>query len=192
MNTALLAGQLSGLLAIAAYIPYIRACWKKEIKPSRIAWLIWTIIGFLIASSYYASGATYEMWMPLTYATGELIVFILSLRHGQGGWTRLDQISLVGAAFGFFAWWYFDSALISLLAGLFLDFIGFGLTFVKTIKDPTSESPLAWIFWSLGAGVNILAVTSGSWIQYAYPVYMVLNNCMVMLLVLLLPRRKTK
>lgn len=189
MNIALIAGQISGILAIAAYIPYIRAVWKKDIKPSRVGWFIWTVLGVLIASSYYATGATYEMWMPLTYAVGQFIVFILSLRHGQGGWTRLDQISLLGAAFGFFAWWYFDSALVGLLSGLFLDFIGYALTFIKTIHCPNSESGLSWTLWTIGAGVNVLAVTSHSWMQYIYPIYMAVSNMSLMLLIIILNGR---
>jgi len=70
MEYGRLAGIAGGIVALAAFVPYIRAIIKGTTTPNRATWLIWTIIGCITAASYAAGGADQTIWVAVSYALG--------------------------------------------------------------------------------------------------------------------------
>jgi hypothetical protein len=50
-------GIIAGIISFSAYFLYIATTIYGKTKPNRVTWWILTLIGLLIASSYYVSGA---------------------------------------------------------------------------------------------------------------------------------------
>src|SRR5665213_2181309 len=97
-------GYVAGILAIGGYIPYIIATLKGTTKPNKATWIIWMVVGGLLASSYVASGDHASMWLPIGYFIGPLLVAILSFKFGYSEWTRLDKVCLVAALLSLIPW----------------------------------------------------------------------------------------
>ena len=168
-----IAGKLAGIISLAAYAPYILSILRKETKPNRASWIIWAIVSTIIALSYREAGASYAFLAPVGYVIGSTIVFILSIRHGVGGWTPFDRKCLIGAAISLVLWWVFNSPMSALLINLFINLLGTLPTARKAWYQPETESKVAWSLFSLGSIVNLFAVEEWIFSMAVYPVSMI-------------------
>ncbi len=185
---ASISGKVAGVISFVAFLPYIWAILRGETRPNRATWLIWTIVGLMLGASYYSVGATHTLWVCLSYIIGPLIILILSIKYGQGGWTRLDKWCLFLAGISVALWLAFDSPLIALSINLFIDFLGAIPTIKKVYYDPKSEDLFAWSLTSLSGIVNLFAIESLALKIVIYPAYVVFATCSIALLIAI--RRK--
>src|SRR3989338_874742 len=93
-------GIVAGILSFVAYALYIFTTLIGKTKPNRATWWVLTLVGLMIATSYYAGGARDTIWVALSYVLGPAIIAVLSLKYGEGRWERLDQVCLTGAQIG--------------------------------------------------------------------------------------------
>src|SRR3989344_4231253 len=117
-NLYSLCGISAGVLSFCAYVLYIATSVWGKTRPNRATWFILTIVGILIASSYYAGGARETIWIALAYIAGPLIVFLIALRHGEGGWTPFDRTCLLITGVSLIFWIVLDQALLTLLINI--------------------------------------------------------------------------
>ncbi len=169
-------GIIAGLVAFSSYFLYIPSILRGETKPNRTSWWIWGLIGFFIFISYFFSGARGTIWIPIAEATGPLIVGILSIKYGEGGWTRLDKYCLLGAFFGTFIWWLSKSSTIGLTSYLFIDLMGIIPTLHKTLKNPQTENKIAWGLILAGNLISLFAIEKFVFSIVLYPIYMIITN----------------
>src|SRR5436305_1159965 len=92
-------GISSGVLAFSAFIPYFIAILQGKTTPNRATWVIWAFVSAISVLSYKASGANYTIWYPVSDTIAPSIVLILSIKMGEGGWTKLDRLCLATAIF---------------------------------------------------------------------------------------------
>src|SRR3989338_7300463 len=111
-------GLVAGFLSFSAYVLYIITTLRGKTKPNKATWWILTLIGVMIASSYYAEGARDTMWIALSYVAGPLVIAFLSLRYGEGTWERLDKICLAVAIASVVIWYLSNSALLVLIINI--------------------------------------------------------------------------
>jgi hypothetical protein len=164
-------GYLAGLAAISAYAPYILSILRKETRPSRSTWIIWTVASLVLLSSYFSVGARGTIWLPLAYAIGTIIVMLLSLRFGEGGWSKFDKICFTSSFLSLMLWWIFDSPLLALLLNLSIDVIGSFPTMKKVKRDPKSENKLGWTLFFVGVVLNLLSALFGGKISFEIMIY---------------------
>lgn len=189
-NITAITGKVAGIISLVAFIPYIFAVLRGETKPNRTTWWIWTVVGLMLGASYYSSGANHTIWVPVSYIIGPFVIAILSIKYGEGGWTRFDRNCLLGAGVSVVLWWIFSSPLVALLINLFIDLMGALPTIRKAYYEPESEDRTAWALFFAGNIVNLFAVeTTWTFAIYVYPIYMVLVSGIIAILVLARRRR---
>ncbi len=181
---AVAAGRLAGLLSLAAFVPYILAILRGKTRPNRATWWICTTNGLVLGASYYSLGAENTVWVPVSYIVGPLVTALLSVRHGEGGWTTFDRTCLLGAGTGLALWWWFDSPEVALVMTVAVDFAGALPTIRKAYRAPETEDRTAWALFIAGNTVNLLAVEAWRFTIAVYPVYMFLASGTIALLVL--------
>lgn len=141
--------------SIGANIPYVFETIQGKVKPERISWLLWTLLGgTYFLSAVFADGA---VWFTFGELVGPIAILLLSIKYGVGGKSRLDKYSLVVALIAFSLLFVLDGVLISLGLALLIDGIGAVLTIRKLLVDPASESRS---FWTLAAVASVLAILS--------------------------------
>ncbi len=172
-------GKASGIIGLAALAPYIYSILKRKTKPSRASWLIWAVLSIIILLSYHASGATTTIWLPVSYAVIAVVVFLLSLKYGVGGYARLDIFCLAGAAVGLLLWKFTHNPANTLYLTLFIDTFGFIPTIKKAYLDPTSESKLSWTIAMVALVFNVAAITSWQFKIALYPIWEFIFNGLV-------------
>lgn len=175
----LLIGQVAGGLSFFAYILYYISIVQGRSRPNRATWIILTVVGVLIAASYYASGARNTMWVALAYTVGPFIAAILAFKYGEGGTTRFDIFCLVGCAASVVLWVLADTPLYTLVINIFIDFLGILPTLKKAFFDPLSEDALAWSVTTFSNLLNVFAIELWVFSVAVYPLYMLVVNGLV-------------
>ena len=172
-------GYLSGIFILLGSIPYIREILLGKAKPQRASWFIYSVLGSIAFFSQLAKGATFSLWLTGIDTFAVVVIFVLSLRYGVGGFSKKDAFALLIAAIGLVAWYYTKEAAIALYIVIGIDVIGTYLTVDKTYKDPMSETYSVWLFCSIAGVFAMLAVGSFNIVLLSYPFYIFLANAAV-------------
>ena len=184
MNFHALFGIIAAVIAFTAYPVYIFSIVKGTTRPDRVTWWILSLSCFLLAASYYASGARDTVWIALAYAFGDVVIAIFSIWYGDGQWDFMDKICLVLAVVAAGLWWLLGSPLVAFLISMGIDFLGIVPTIYKTYNKPSTESATAWIMDSIASVFSVLAIEKLTFAVVIYPVYLLLTNCILAFLTL--------
>jgi len=177
-----IAGKVAGLVALIGFVPYLISIVRRQTRPSRATWWIWSLVGSGLCASYFASGARDSIWVPLSYVIGPVVTAVASIKYGEGGWSRLDKICLAAAASSFVVWFASGSALVALLMNLGVDVAGAIPTIRKSYVDPASEDRVSWSLFFVANVLNLAALRSFSFSEAAYPLYLFLVTVTVVAL----------
>lgn len=185
-----LLGILAGVLSFAAYVLYIFSTLQGKTKPNRATWWILTLVGLMIATSYYAGGARDTIWVALSYVLGPAIIAVLSLKYGEGRWERLDQLCLTGALISAAIWYLSESALLVLFINILMDFLGLLPTIKKSYLRPEGENRAAWTLESFSGVLNMFAIERWTFAIAFYPMYLLILNVTITVLLFRTIRQK--
>ncbi len=168
---------------------YLRGVSTGKEKPSRATWFIWTLNSVLLLPSYSASGAEDTVWLSAGYMAGCFIIALLTIKFGEGGWSRLDRFCLSGAVAGALLWAATGSALTMFVITLGIDILGVLPTIKKSWQYPDKEDVLAWSILLLGGVVSLFAVKEWSFTLLsltvmAYPIQITFTTAIIVLFLL--------
>jgi hypothetical protein len=173
------AAFLSALLILIAAPPYVIDTIKGKTKPERITWFIFSILGVIAFVSQVAAGASWSLVFSGLDTSASILVFLLALKHGVGGHTRLDVWALCVAGIGVVIAIVAKEPLISLLGVILADVSGFALTVKKTYENPSSETTISLLLVGTAALFGIAAADKLSLSILLYPFYLMLANYVV-------------
>lgn len=178
-------GYLSGIAITLSFLPYLIGIFRGRTKPERVSWLLWSILGGIAFFTQSAKGAGDSLWLTGAQAVGDLLIFILALKYGIGGFLKRDKIALVVAFLSLVLWYLTNEPLFTLLVVVLIDGTGAVLTIIKTYELPETEPMLSWILTALGGLFGILAVGSFDFALLVFPVYTFLVNIAIVMSIIL-------
>src|SRR3954454_21638397 len=120
-------GLAAGLIGVADTIPYVRDTLRGSTRPHRGTWLIWGVLAVVVSLSQYADGASWSPVMAGVQAVLTRLVFVLSIRRGEGGVSRADIAMVAIAGAGVIGWIAADEPLVATACVVAADLIGAGL-----------------------------------------------------------------
>lgn len=182
MISAIFFGEIAGVVSFTAYLLYIYTTIRGQTKPNRVTWWILSLVGLMIATSYYAGGARETMFVAVSYIVGPLIIAILSLWYGEGKWETLDKVCLTGAIVSAIIWYFSSSAIITLSINLPMDFLGLIPTIKKSYLRSIGEDRIAWTLTSFAGILNMFAIKTFTFAIVLYPLYLLIVNVFITLL----------
>ncbi|MBE9032263.1 hypothetical protein IQ266_21215 [filamentous cyanobacterium LEGE 11480] len=178
------AGFSAGVVSIICVLPYIISTIQGKTKPHRVTWWVLSTIGFVLSANQYLAGGGNTIWMPLCAAIGQLGLALLSIRYGEGGWSTLDRICIVGACVSIAAWKIFHSPLLALGLSIMADFLGCLPTMQKSRRAPETENLTSWSLYLVGSVLNLFAVDQWNSVQMVLPSYIFMTDIIVVSLLL--------
>ena len=174
----------AALMSAAAFIAYLYSILTGHTQPNRVTWWVLGLLNAGIAASYYAAGARSTIWLPIEFSVSFLVIGLLSIKYGEGGWTRLDLGCLLGAVLALGAWWLFRSSELGLALLTAVDLLGLMPTIAKVWSRPWTEDKLAWFVGTGASMLNVLAIDRWTlWIS-AYPLYVLASNILILILLM--------
>ena len=177
-------GVVAGVISFVGYAIYMYSTVNGTTKPNRATWWILTLVGIMIATSYYSEGARNTIWVPVSYVIGPLLVAILSIKYGESGWETLDVLCLSTACLSALIWYFYQSPFTVLAVNIVMDFVALVPTIKKSYLRPQSEDALAWSVESVAGVLNVLALERWTFGLAFYPVYLLVMNSSVTALLL--------
>ncbi len=176
-------GELSGVISLLAFIFYFTSIITKKTIPSRVTWMSLSIIGLLILLSSYSAGHTSTIWFQLSYLVGPFLIFLLSIKYGEGGFSRVDLLCLSTSFISICLWLITDLPVVALVLNILADFFAIFPTIHKSYLKPDTESALPWIITCIASLLALLSVENWIFIEYLYPIYMVFFNTLIALII---------
>jgi hypothetical protein len=174
--TAPVLGLLAGVVGIADTIPYVRDTVRGSTRPHRGTWLIWSVLAIVVCLSQRADGASWSLIMAAAQAVLTSVIFLLSIRRGEGGLSPADVLMLMVAAGGVIGWIVADQPVIATACVVAADLIGAAMMVPKTYRDPGSETLATFALASLSGALAAGAVGTLDASLLLYPVYYCLAN----------------
>ena len=176
MQSTALFGLLAGVTSALDAAPYIRDVVRRTTRPHRGTWLIWSVLSILAFSSQAADGAVWSIVMVAADAIFTSLIFVLSIRRGEGGLSRADLTILTIAAAGVVAWALVSTPVVATAFVVFADTLAVGLMLPKTWRDPASETLALYALASVSGILSALAVGGLDASLLLFPVYFALAN----------------
>lgn len=187
-----LLGLIGGLFAFVGYIPYSIEILQHKAKPQRSAFFIWLVLGLIAVFSQLAKGATSSLWLPSLETVGSLVIFLLSIKYGVGGFNKKDYIALLVSALGLTAWYFTKEAAVALYLVIIVDACGLYLVLHKAYNHPETETHTPWLLAAIGGMFTLLAVGSWNIILLSYPIFIIVANVAVNIAILIGDKREKK
>lgn len=160
MNISTFFGILASIIFVASVIPYYISIFKGETKPSRAGYGIWAVMEAIWLSSYLAAGATTTKYFGIAGACSAIIIFILSLKRGMGGFGLFDVSCLAMAAITAYVWLTTSNASLAVYMSTAAVSLGYLPVIRKSYLWPKTENTLSWTLYALSAAINVLALTT--------------------------------
>lgn len=178
-------GYISGILVILSSVPYIRDILLNKTKPSRVTWFIWGILLCIAFFAQISEGGTWSLFLTGADFITVFFIFLLSIKKGVGGATKLDIFSLVGSFLCLVLWYLTSEALLALLLVIIIDFLGGLPTLIKAYKEPYTETLSAYIICASGAFVGIFSVGALDFSLIIFPTWIFIMNFSIGLAIIL-------
>lgn len=181
---------ISSLLALISPLIYAKAILRGQAKPHRTTRLVLLLITALATASLFAQHNTVAIWLAAASTFQSILIFILSIKRGMGGWARMDIVCLILAILGIVLWQTTKQPLLALYAAIVADFTGMIPALIKTYKFPKTEIASFFLLDVFAAIFSLMAVKTWSIEEFSYPLYLMLIN-FVMVLLIIIPRKIT-
>lgn len=163
-------GVASAVLFIAGDIPYVLDTFKGTTKPHRITWGVISLLNAIGFANQYASGARNSLWLFGAGTVMTSLIFLGSLKHGEGGRSRADITCLAIALVGVALWLLFRSPLYSIFANILADIAALWPTYKKAAKHPETETRVAWLVGTISVMLSAVSVGKLDWQLLLLPV----------------------
>ena len=175
---------ISVLLQLISPLVYTRAVLRGQAKPHRTTRFVLLVLTTLATISLFISGDRVAVWLAGVSMLQGILVFTLSLKYGMGGWSKIDISCLIIALVGIIMWQITKQPIIALYFAIGADLVGMIPTIIKTYRLPKTEIYMFFLMDSIAATFNMLALKSWTIEQFSYPIYiMIINAFMVLLIV---------
>jgi hypothetical protein len=176
IELAVVCSLLGAVSGAASTAPYVVDTLRRSTVPHRGSWFIWSVLEVVAVESQRADGARWSL-LPLgAQAAGTCLIFVLSLRLGSGGLSRVDLGLMALAAAGVAGWLAADEPLIATACVIAADLIGGLMMLPKAWHRPHSETASTFLMASVGGVMTAGSVGSMSLGLLAYPIYFMLVN----------------
>ena len=102
-----------------------------------------------------------------------VIIFVLSIRVGQGCYlSKADYLILFAAFSGLVLWYFTETAVYALAITISISLLGGVATVTKAYYDPDSETLITWLVSLVASVCALLSVGTMDLIILAYPLYL--------------------
>jgi hypothetical protein len=169
-------GVAAGLAGIADTVPYVRDILRGSTRPHRGTWLIWAVLAAVACLSQRADGASWSVVMTGSQAILTGLVFVLAIRHGEGGMETRDLFLLGLAGAGVIGWIIARQPVVAVGCVIAADLIAFVMMTPKVRADPDSETLSTYALASAGGALAAGAVGMADVSLLLYPVYFCVAN----------------
>ena len=162
---------------------YARSVFKRETFPNPISWFLWGLTPMIAFFAQITTGLNAQSFVLLALGITPLIICILSIKlHGVKH--HLTPFSLwcgAIAVVGIILWRVTSYPELAIAFGIIADIFATLPTLHKTYRDHTSEYALPYLVSAASMAVTLLAIHGWIFTTYAFPLYMLCINVIILI-----------
>jgi len=164
---------------------YARDTVRGLTEPNRVTWLLWTVAPLLAFISEVRQGVGMTSLMTLAYALCPLVVLVASFVNTRSTW-KLGPFDIgcgLASCGGLVLWLVTANDTVALFSFIVADLLAGLPTVLKSWRDPSTESPSAFLGGTLSTIVTLATVTTWTSAEVAFPVFVLAFNVVLLTLV---------
>ena len=170
------------LLSLISPVFYTKSMLAGKAKPHKVTRLIvWLASVAGVLAVLHSDNLAGQIFAGIFLARASYLL-VMAMIYGVGGASRLDKACLVIGVVALAAYVVTGSGLLAISLGVLSDLVGYIPTFVKTWRQPASESPTFFTIEGFAALLGVLAIWQLR-VDIILPVYFVLCSFTVVLLI---------
>ncbi|HKU18885.1 MAG TPA: hypothetical protein VJP80_06465 [Candidatus Saccharimonadales bacterium] len=170
------------ILSLISPIFYSKSIFARKAKPHKVTRLIVWLASIAGVLAVLHSNNTAGKIFAAIFLARATYLLVLAAIYGVGGASRLDKTCLVIGVVALIVYVVTGNGLLAISFGVLSDLIGYIPTFVKTWREPTSESPTFFAIEGLASFLGMLAIWQLR-VDIILPVYFVLCSSVVVALI---------
>lgn len=171
-------GLLAQFILAVSILPYTISIFKGTVKPNRISWFIWSLIGFAFWLITPPTADEVTKMLTVIFMINPTIIFILTLFKGENlAPDKLEKFSLAVGLSAILIWYFYrqGSGIFPISMAIFADFCALIPTLRFVFMAPNEEAPLAWIFFFLGSFIALFGIENFTLENVLLPAYMTMG-----------------
>jgi hypothetical protein len=176
---------VSVVFSLLAAFVYIRSMFKGGAKPNRVSWLMWAVAPIIAAVAMILNGAVLPAVPVFMSGLSPLLIFLATFFIKESCWklSRVDYACGVLSFLALILWWATKNPNAAIVFAMFSDALAAVPTLKKTWTNPKTESPWPYIIGVFGAFVSLAVVSMWTFSQYAFPIYLLFINLLLIFVV---------
>jgi hypothetical protein len=174
---------LSTVIMLWSYILGIYSIIRGNFRPQRMTRFLILVFSAIYVISLFVQGDRNAIWLALVSLISTLVIFLLSIKKGMGGFAKLDIIVLVIVVFSIIVWKITNNPVLGLTMSLVADLTSYIPTFVKVWKFPETEE---WKFYAsvvLANFLNLLSISNYTFSKIILQSYLLGVNATIILII---------
>ncbi len=176
---------ISTIFGFSTFIIGIYSIIKGHFRPQRMTRFLLLLNSILFVGTLFAQGDRNAIYLALIYFLGSLVIFILSLKTGIGGTTKLDVTILFMAIISLIVWYTTKNPVLGLVMSIVTDIISVYPTIIKAWILPETEEWRCYLTEVLASSFNILSLSVFTFGKIVYPLYIWIINAVIVLIIVL-------
>lgn len=156
----------AGVIGIVVDIPLCLGIWKNQIRQNFVTYFLWGLLDTIVFVTIFLQGG--NIWLPLGYAIGSLIVATFLLIKKQFSWTWVETLVVVLIIICLFIWWK-EGARAATIASVAALGIASIPQIVETWKDPDGTPTNIYLVFTLAGLLSFIGGASWTIEDKLYP-----------------------
>ena len=158
---------------------------KGRIKPNKVSFALWSIAPIIAFFAMLDEGVGIQSLMTLSVGVFPIIIFLGSFVNKKSYWkiTRFDLSIGALALIGLALWQITKVGSLAIFFGILADGLAYVPTFTKAWKFPETESAWPWFAVSINGLFTLLTLTTFNFANTAFPLYFLIINLLVFIVV---------
>lgn len=172
------AGVAAQLVGISYYV---RETLRGNTKPNRVTWLMWAAAPMIGALAAFADGVRWPALPVFMAGFGPLLVFISSFVNPKAYWRleRFDYLCGISSVLALIFWGVTREPAIAILFAIASDGFAAVPTLAKLWRFPETETVHPYVTGLFASLTSIAAITVWGFSAYAFPVYLMTINILL-------------
>jgi len=175
-------GLIAQFIIAIAIIPYVVSIFRGTVKPNRISWFIWSVVGFTFWLVTPQTADEITKMLTVVFMMSPTTVFIVTLFTGENKKPdSLEIFSLLTGISAIFIWYIAkdSTGVTPTVIAIIADLCALLPTLRFVYASPEEETPFAWIAFFIGSSIALLAINNYTLQNLLLPSYMAFGSFLV-------------
>lgn len=172
---------VAAVVACIGELKYLYETARGTVQPNRVTWFLWSVFPLITFAAQRAQGVNGLSWATFVAGAVSVLILAASFLNKKAYWKTapIDYVCMVAAFAGLGLWAITDTPNFAILFSIVADFAAGLPTVLKAYKHPETESWTAYAIAGAGYGLALLSVHLWTFENYAFALYLLVNNFLI-------------